>query len=80
MTKYQRDNNSQESRDQQASNKDQREESREMTKTDGKVEPLKMTPEELEKRRETGYRTNEEADITPDERRKAGNKMRDEEA
>lgn len=34
-------------------------------KEDGKIQPLKMTPEQLEKRRETGYKTDEESRRTP---------------
>jgi hypothetical protein len=34
-------------------------------KDKGKIEPLKLNPEELEKRRETGYKTDEEARRTP---------------
>ena len=34
-------------------------------KEKGKIQPIKLTPEELEKRRETGYKTDEEARRTP---------------
>lgn len=34
-------------------------------KEDGKIQPIKLTPEELEKRKETGYKTDEESRRTP---------------
>ena len=34
-------------------------------KDDGKIQPIKLTPEQLEKRRETGYKTDEESRRTP---------------
>ena len=34
-------------------------------KDDGKIQPVKLTPEQLEKRRETGYKTDEESRRTP---------------
>jgi hypothetical protein len=34
-------------------------------KEEGKIQPLKLTPEQLEKRRETGYKTDEESRRTP---------------
>jgi len=34
-------------------------------KDDGKIKPIKLTPEQLEKRRESGYKTDEESRRTP---------------
>jgi hypothetical protein len=34
-------------------------------KDEGKIQPIKLTPEQLEKRRETGYKTDEESRRTP---------------
>lgn len=35
-------------------------------KKEGKQEPIKLSPEELERRKETGYKTDEESRRTPD--------------
>jgi hypothetical protein len=34
-------------------------------KDDGKIQPIKLTPEQLEKRKEAGYKTDEESRRTP---------------
>ena len=34
-------------------------------KDEGKIQPIKLTPEQMEKRRETGYKTDEESRRTP---------------
>ncbi|HSB92154.1 MAG TPA: hypothetical protein VLC28_03515 [Flavitalea sp.] len=34
-------------------------------KDQGKIQPIKLTPEQLEKRREEGYKTDEESRRTP---------------
>lgn len=39
-------------------------------KKEGKQEPIKLSPEELERRKETGYKTDEEARRTPDGKEK----------
>ncbi len=56
--------------DQHLNNPASRSEIQAKTKHAGKVEPIKLSKEELEKRKETGYKTDEEASRTPDERKK----------